>query len=257
MILILLLILFYNDEPLIENQKYLGKVFNKQLNLKNKFYNLTNPSCKINKINEKMWIVEDLLNINFFNFLQKQFENKKFNTKNFYFRKATGINFNDLHKYDEYNGFLELYYSDDILRVLTNIFKKPINRPPSCDNNSCSLLIYCNSGDFIDWHMDYSNYYGDRYIALLSIVNSNSNNECCSSNEFLYIDNENGEEKKLKLKPNNLLIFKGSEILHKSTEILKDEKRILLSMTFCDICQEKKNILYEIYEPLKNYILYN
>jgi len=53
-----------------------------------------------------------------------------------------------------------------------------------------------------------------------------------------------------------LLIFKGSEIPHKSTEIGIGEKRILLSMTFCDICQEKKNISYEIYEDVKNNILY-
>ena len=58
------------------------------------------------------------------------------------------------------------------------------------------------------------------------------------------------------MKPNTLVIFKGSEIKHKSTSIGKDEKRILLSMVFCDICQEKKNIINYTYEKIKNMIIY-
>jgi hypothetical protein len=255
-IFILILVLFYNDKILIQNQKYLNQVYNNELIIKDKFTNLINTNYTINIINDKMWIVENLLSNQYFNYLKTQFEGKKFNTKNYYYRKATGINFNDLHKTSEYQGFLELYYSEDILRVLTNVLKKHINRPPLSDNNSCSLLIYSNPGDFIDWHLDYSNYYGDRYVVLLSLINYNKDGECCSSNEFIYKDSSNSGEKKLKLKPNNLLIFKGSEILHKSTQIKEGETRILLSMTFCDICQEKQNISYGIYESIKNNILY-
>lgn len=159
-----------------------------------------------------------------------------------------------LHKSTDYEGFLELYYSNEILDLLSKILNKNIQRPPLSDNNACSLLIYSNEGDFIDWHKDYSNYYGDRYVVLLSIINSNFNQECCSENEFMYKENE--QINKLKLKPNNLLIFKGSEILHKSTSIRFGEQRILLSMTFCDICQEKSNIGYYFYESIKNSILY-
>ena len=255
-VFILILVLFYNDKVSIQNQKYLGEVYNNKLIIKNKFENLINPNYTVNKINDKMWFVEELLSVEYFNYLQSQFEGKKFDTKNYYYRKATGIDFNNLHKNNEYSGFLELYYSEDIIRVLANILNKPISRPPISDNNSCSLLIYSNPGDFIDWHLDYSNYYGDRYVVLLSLINSNKDGGCCSSNEFVYKDKINSGEKKLKLKPNNLLIFKGSEILHKSTQIEEGEKRILLSMTFCDICQEKKNITYGIYETIKNYVLY-
>lgn len=260
LILVLLLVLFYNDRSKITNIKYIYNVYNKQINLKNKFKNFINSNYKVNKINNEMWLLEDLLVEKYFNYLKLQFDDKKFDTKNFYYRKATGINFNQLHESNEYNGFLELYYSEDILRVLSNILKKPINRPPLSDNSSCSLLIYTNPGDFIDWHLDYSNYYGNRYVVLISLINSNSNSksndDCCSSNEFMYKDDFDNTEKKLKLKPNNMLIFKGSEVLHKSTEILKGEKRILLSMTFCDICQEKQNISYSIHETIKNFVLY-
>jgi hypothetical protein len=225
------------------------------LDLKTKFPNTINPNYQITKINEKMWIVENFLDSKYFDYLKIQFEDKKFDTKNFLYRKATGISFNELHESNDYNGFIELYYSCEIIELLSDILKKPINRPPLSDNNSCSLLIYSNPGDYIDWHLDYSNYYGDRYVVLLSIVNTNSNNECCSENYYVYKDDDN-KINQFKLKPNNLLIFKGSEIQHKSTEIGVGEKKILLSMTFCDICQEKKNITHQIYEDIKNSILY-
>jgi hypothetical protein len=44
--------------------------------------------------------------------------------------------------------------------------------------------------------------------------------------------------------------------MHKSTAIGENEKRILLSMVFCDICQEKKNIINFLYEKIKNYVVY-
>ena len=56
--------------------------------------------------------------------------------------------------------------------------------------------------------------------------------------------------------PNSLLIFKGSDIMHKSTAIKKNEKRVLLSMTYCDICQEKKNIINYIHDKIKNLVTY-
>jgi hypothetical protein len=60
----------------------------------------------------------------------------------------------------------------------------------------------------------------------------------------------------LKMKENSLVIFKGSEILHKSSEMDDNERRILLSMVYCDICQEKKNVFNTIYETTKNYVVY-
>lgn len=255
LILILFLVLFYNDRIKVQNQKYLYDIYKKNLYLKKKFPNIINNNYQFKQINDKMWIVENMLDTKYFDYLKTQFEDKKFDTKNYYFRKATGINFDELHKSNNYNGFVELYYSDEILKLLSDILKKPISRTPLSDNNSCSILIYSNPGDYIDWHLDYSNYYGDRYVVLLSIINSNSNKKCCSENYYVYKDDD-GKINQFKLKPNDLLIFKGSEIPHKSTEIGVGEKRILLSMTFCDICQEKKNIGYQIYEDIKNNILY-
>jgi hypothetical protein len=172
-----------------------------------------------------------------------------------YFRKGSGIDFFDLHNNDNYNGLLELYYSNHLLELLSNIFKKPIQKPSLNDADASSLLIYTNKGDFIDWHKDFSLYYGDRYVVLLTIVNENKDKTGLSQNEFIYT--YEGRKYPIKLKENSIVIFKGSEVFHKSTGIDEDERRILLSMTFCDICQEKKNIIQFIYEKIKHLIIYN
>jgi hypothetical protein len=89
---------------------------------------------------------------------------------------------------------------------------------------------------------------------LLTIVNENSDKNDLSQNVFKY--KYKNKVNDLKMNENSLVIFKGSEIMHKSTAIDDNERRILLSMVFCDICQEKKNVFNIIYEKTKNYILY-
>ena len=148
-----------------------------------------------------------------------------------------------------------MYYSNHILDFLSKVIKKPVQRISLGDPNACSLLIYSKKGDHINWHYDYSNYYGDRYVVLLTIVNENAAKDGgLSQNIFQY--NYEGKVYDLKMKENSLVIFKGSEILHKSSEIDDNERRILLSMVYCDICQEKKNVFNIIYESTKNYIVY-
>jgi hypothetical protein len=79
---------------------------------------------------------------------------------------------------------------------------------------------------------------------------------CAKMFSYIFKYKYNDKVNNLKMKENSLIIFKGSEIMHKSTAIDDDERRILLSMVFCDICQEKKNVFNIIYEKSKNYILY-
>ena len=253
-IMLLLIIFYFFDRKNIEVQKYLKNIHSNTIILKKKYNTFINPKYNI-KYENNIIVIEDFLNIQYFNYLKNQFNNKNYESKNVILRKGSGLNFFKLHNNSDYNGFLELYYSIEILNVLYNVINKSIQRTPLSDENSCSLLIYSNKGDYIDWHKDFSNYYGDRYVVLLTLVNENSSKNGLSDNEFYYIYNE--REYKLKMKPNTLVIFKGSEILHKSTSINDNEKRILLSMTFCDICQEKKNIINFVYEKLKNTIIYN
>ena len=253
-IIILLLLLFYIfDIKNITVQIYLNKIHNNIKLLYQKYPYLINKKLNIKNENNII-VIEDFLNKDYFDFLKNQFNNKTFESKDVILRKGSGYNFFDLHKSNEFNGLVELYYSNEILSNLSNILKKPIQRTPLNDPNACSLLLYSNKGDHIDWHLDQSLYYGDRYVVLLTLVNENKSKNDLSENEFHYI--HNNENYKFKMKPNTLVIFKGSEIMHKSTAINDGEKRILLSMVFCDICQEKKNIVSFIYEKIKNNVVY-
>jgi hypothetical protein len=252
-IFILLIIFYLFDKKNIVVQKYLKNINDNTILLHKKFNYFINPKCNTKNIHNII-ITEDFLVPDFYKYLKDQFKNKNYNSKNVIFRKGSGYDFFNLHKSNDYNGLLELYYSIEMTNYLTNTIKKPIQRTTLSDENACSLIIYSKKGDYIDWHKDFSNYYGDRYVSLLTLVNENEITGNLSENEFYYI--YNGKEYKLKMKPNSFIIFKGSEIFHKSTAINNNEKRILLSMTFCDICQEKKNILNFMYEKLKNKIIY-
>lgn len=253
-IIIIFSIIFYLfDDINIKAQKYLNKIYTNSQDLEKKYGPLINTNCDVIHEND-ICIIKNVLNPTFFEYLKKQFNNKSFESKNVIYRKGTGIDFFDLHKNDEYTGLLELYYSTELLKLLSDIFQKPIQKPPLNDSDACSLLIYTNNGDFIDWHKDYSLYNGDRFVVLLTLINENSEKSALSHNEFIYKYQE--KEYPIKLEENSIIIFKGSEILHKSTKINENERRILLSMTFCDICQGKKNIFQFIYEKMKHMVIY-
>ena len=252
-IFIAIIVFFYLKEKNTYVQKYLENIQEK-FNKKNIYSKIINPKSTVNYENNVI-IVNDFLTKEYFNFLRNQFNNKTFETHDFIVRKASGINFQQLHDSEEYKGLLEIYYSNRVLDFLGKIIKKPVQRISLGDPNACSLLIYSKKGDHINWHYDYSNYYGDRYVVLMTLINENAEKDGgLSNNIFQY--NYEGKIHDLKMKENSIVIFKGSEILHKSTEIEDKERRILLSMVYCDICQEKKNVFNIIYENTKNYIIY-
>jgi len=246
------IVVLYLYEKNVTVQNYLESIQQKVKSHQQKFTDIVNHKYKISKENNVI-IVNDFLSPHYYQYIRQQFDNKQFESRDFMLRKATGINFFNLHK-EDYDGILELYYSNQILNILSDVVGKPVQRISLSDPNACSLLIYANKGDYIDWHLDYSNYYGDRYVVLLTIVNENENQDGLSNNIFKY--RHDNKVHNMKMKENSLIIFKGSEILHKSTAIEENQRRILLSMVFCDICQEKKNVFNILYEKSKNYILY-
>jgi hypothetical protein len=74
---------------------------------------------------------------------------------------------------------------------------------------------------------------------LLSIRNSNNTNTDLSSSILKYKDINTGVIHQLQMKPNSLLVFDGTKILHTATGIKPDETRIVLTFTYCDVCKEK------------------
>ena len=247
---VVIFMLYWNEED-TSIQMFLRKMYTKKMAL-HKQITPINPRYKAKESNGVI-IVDNFLQQEYFQYIRKQFDNKKYESRDFVLRKASGVNFFNLHK-EKYDGILELFYSNELLNSLSNIIGKPVQRVSLADPNACSLLLYTNKGDFIDWHLDYSSMYGDRFVVLLTLVNENANHNGLSHNTFIY--NYKGREYNIKMKENSLIIFKGSEVLHKSTAIDDGERRILMSMVFCDICQEKKNVFNILYEKTKNYIIY-
>ena len=253
----LLYLYFFLNEKNTQVEKYLEKIYiNTQL-LKKKYPEFINKNYDIIKkksdTNDIIYI-ENFLNKDFFNDIQNIFNNKKYETKNNVFRKGNGVSFINLHKNEDYYNLLSLYYSDELSLIINKLFNKYLQRLSLNDKNSCSLLIYTNKGDYIDWHYDVSSLYGKRFSILLTLVNKNENTNDLSENEFIY--NMNGVENKIKLKENSLILFEGNRVLHKSTPINNNEKRIILSMVFCDICQENSNLLLKMYDKIKDIVIY-
>jgi hypothetical protein len=254
--------LFMSHEN-IQIQKYLPDIYNKIS--KYTFSSMINPNYTLTRDNDII-ILNNFLNKKYYQelrmiFNDKNYESREINTLSvdhnnlsIFHKKSLAIDFFNLHSEVEYNKLLEIYYSKYLIDVLSKILKIPIQRVNLSDPHACSLLIYDNEGDNIGWHYDNTNYYGDRYVVLLTIINENENKTGLSHNIFQY-KNKN-KIHSLQMEENSLIIFKGSEILHQSTSIEKNEKRILLSMTFCDICQGKKNIDYW-YEKLKIHYFYD
>lgn len=252
LLLILLLLLNCYNEKNVTVQKYLPTIYKNQSFLKKKFINLINPQKQIIIKNDIIY-VENFLDKDFYKYLVDQINRQSFKSNNMIFRKGNGVSFHELHK--NYNGFIELYHSNQLMQYIQFLLGKIMNRPPLNDKSCCSLLTYTSKGDFIDWHYDYSSYYGDRYTVLLTLVNENSSKNSLSSNRFIYFD-KNKKKIEMKCKPNSFLIFNGSNIKHMSTPIEENEKRVLLSMTFCDICQLKTNIFNSIYDKIKEFVIY-
>jgi len=254
MIAILHLITYFSEKNII-NLNNLTNIYNNNIKLTNKYGNLINPNYKIIQNNDVIYI-EDLLNPTFFNHLYNLVYNISLKTRNVYFRKGSGINFNAMNNDSKYLDLLSLYYSDEIKHLLNKLFNKYINNVTNSDKNACSLLVYNNKNDYINWHYDESNLYGNRYTILLTLVNKNLETNGLSSSEFNY-QIGNTTTYKIKTKENSLIIFNGSKIYHKATPIENNEKRILLSMVYCDVCQQKTSLINCIYERIKNSILYN
>ena len=115
------------------------------------------------------------------------------------------------------------------------------------------MLIYDKEKDGIDWHYDNTEYHGNRWSAILIITNKGYNTEY-SSSEFMYEEDNNVVS--LRGMENNLLLFQGDIVKHKISKLLKGEKRIVISMVFCDVCTPKLSILSFIKQKFSNFIFY-
>lgn len=234
-------------------QPYLNAVYAHSIELRKTHSTLVNPDFRVEE-KDGIYIARDFLTPAYFELLKSKFDDKAYKSRNFGVKKGAGVDFVQMHQDETYRDLLVLYYSEELTTAVSNIMKKPIQRTPLSDPNAESVIAYVDENDNINWHLDTSNYYGDRYVALITLINENADKSELSAAKFEY--KINGKDQSMKMPENSLMIFKGSEIMHRGTSIDKNERRILLSMVLCDICQERKNIFTNVTERVKNFVNY-
>lgn len=93
---------------------------------------------------------------------------------------------------------------------------------------TCSILVYENDGDFINWHYDV-NYFQGRFFTLIVPVTFADN---CT--EYTYIDKE-GANQNIKNKKGTSILFEGDKVFHMATKFCTKggtRKRVVVSMQF-------------------------
>ncbi|MBL8259351.1 MAG: 2OG-Fe(II) oxygenase [Candidatus Competibacteraceae bacterium] len=123
------------------------------------------------------------------------------------------------------------YQSAYLRRLCSAVVEQPVVPTPINDQSSCSLLFYDRPGDHIGWHYDHNFYDGRHFTVLLSLVNGHLIEDRLSSARLMI--RREGREIAVPTPPNALVVFEGARVFHKVTRLEADERRIVLSMTFC------------------------
>lgn len=163
-----------------------------------------------------------------------------------FLRKASTVKASDI-----ISSISDLYYSVYFLKVIRKISGFDLQNVNCDDESSMNIFTYDEPEDFITWHKDPNHYNGNRLTVLINIVNENSNNSDLSDSELHYI--VNGKQEFIKMSPNSMLIFNGSKINHMATGVKQGESRIILSFTYCDLCEE--SFTGYIVKTIKNKVL--
>ncbi len=130
--------------------------------------------------------------------------------------------------YPELAGFYQARFLGESVSEASGIRVFPT---PFHDQSSCSVLIYDRPGDRIGWHYDHNFYNGRHFTALLSLVNEHLSEPRLSSAQ-LQVHSRYGAET-VPTPPNTLVLFEGAFVRHTVTPLGPDERRVILSMTFC------------------------
>jgi len=123
-----------------------------------------------------------------------------------------------------------LYHSADLKALISHIVGAPVLPTPLHDQSSLSVLRYDKPGDHIGWHYDHNFYRGRHFTVLLGIENRGAGVGLSSARLVI---RDGKDETVFATPPNTLVVFEGARTLHKVTPIAADERRVILSMTYC------------------------
>ncbi|MDX2257399.1 MAG: 2OG-Fe(II) oxygenase [Hyphomicrobiaceae bacterium] len=128
-------------------------------------------------------------------------------------------------------GVVEVYRSAELVTRVSAITGVAVVPTPERDESSCSVLFYERPGDHIGWHYDHNFYRGRHFTVLIPILNRGWRAGGLSSARLEA--RRRREVVEVPTRPNSLIVFEGQAVLHRVTPIAADERRIMLSMTYC------------------------
>jgi hypothetical protein len=116
------------------------------------------------------------------------------------------------------------------MKWVSDIVGMKVEPTPDCDQSSLSLLCYREAGDHINWHYDHNFYRGRHFTVLLSLANESATGGLSQSSLMRRLSS--GDET-VNTASNSLVIFEGSQVLHRASPTAEGDVRIMLSMTYC------------------------
>jgi hypothetical protein len=144
-------------------------------------------------------------------------------------KRGATISYHDLHYCAP--EVIAFYLSPALHAFCSDVIGERVQPTPLSDLSSCSLLVYDRPNDHIAWHYDLDFYRGRHFTALLSLVNTDAAGTGVSSANLVVL--REGREMVISTPPNTLVLFEGADVYHSVTPLEEQERRVILSMTFC------------------------
>lgn len=157
---------------------------------------------------------------------------------------------------------LGFYHDPKVQQWISTIVGMTVHPTPDQDQSSLSVLCYHEPGDHINWHYDHNFYRGRHFTVLLSLVNEGATGRVCrelgrgepsSITETVRLDDSanpteqapgvsqgtlqrqlpGGKVQDFDTAANSLIVFEGSRVRHRASPVGENERRVILSMTYC------------------------
>lgn len=125
---------------------------------------------------------------------------------------------------------LAFYHNAEVQQWISKITGVTVFPTPDQDQSSLSILCYHEPGDHINWHYDHNFYRGRHFTVLLSLVNEGPNG---LSSGTLQRQLPGGKAVDYDTSANTLIVFEGARVRHRATPVGENERRVILSMTYC------------------------
>jgi len=148
--------------------------------------------------------------------------------------------------------FSSIYMSQGILGFFNFLSQKKLLHCPDHDLHACALYLYTKKGDHIDFHFDTSYYDGQRYTALLGIVNRSSS--VLEYELFHKKNDKNIDSGSAAIEPGTLVFFNGDKLRHRVTPAGDGEERIVLTLEY--VTNQKMKPTKKFVSNMKDAIAY-